>query len=364
MKILPLITASAVWGKVWPILIAIVFFGLLIFFHELGHFTFAKLFGVQVNEFALGMGPALFKFRKGETKYALRLLPIGGYCAMEGEDKDSDNERAFSNQKAWKRFIIVAAGGVVNILMSIVIVTIMLSVSDLIGIPQVNFFEENSVSSQYGLQEGDRILKIDGKRVFCDYDMSFLLMRRADGVYDFVVDRDGEKVKLDGVTFATQKSTIAGKEMTTVVYDFTIVGVPPTFRTVTRNIIPVTLSYSRLVYLSLFDLATGHYGISDLSGPIGTVDYIAEAAETAATETDWSYLLMLMAVIAVNLGLFNLLPLPALDGGRLFFILVEMIARKPIPRKYESWVHAVGMVLLLGLMAVVSFSDIMKLIKG
>lgn len=364
MNVITLMSVSAIWGKIWPILIAVVFFGFLIFFHELGHFSFAKLFHVQVNEFALGMGPSVFKFKKGETLYALRILPIGGYCAMEGEDGESENTRAFSNQKAWKRFIIVVAGGTVNLIMGIIIVAIMLGSSELVGLPQVNFFDENAVSNQSGLKEGDIVKKIDNKHVFCDYDLGFLLTRKADGVYDFVVERDGETILLKDVTFKTEKKEINGKEMSTVVYDFSIVGVPPTFRTVLKNTIPVTLSYGRLVYLSLFDLVTGRYGVSDLSGPIGTVSYIADAAETAATETNWEYLFMLMAVIAINLGIMNLLPLPALDGGRLLFIVIEMIFRKPIPRKYEGWVHAIGMVLLLSLMAVVSASDIWKLIKG
>ena len=138
MKIITLMSAAAVWGKVWPVLVAILFFGLLIFFHELGHFTFAKLFKVKVNEFAMGMGPTLFKFKKGETRYALRLFSIGGFVSMEGEDEESENERAFCNKPAWQRFIIVAAGGVVNLIMGAIIVAVMLSQTNLIGLPQIH----------------------------------------------------------------------------------------------------------------------------------------------------------------------------------------------------------------------------------
>ena len=362
MKAISLMTAAAVWGKVWPILIAILFFGLIIALHELGHFIFAKLFKVQVNEFSLGMGPAIFKKKKGETLYSLRLLPIGGYVSMEGEDDDSENERAFCNIKAWKRFIIIAAGGVVNLIMGVIVVAIMLATSgDLIGTPQLNFFHENAVTANQGLQEKDIIKKINGKTVFSEYDLSFLMARDKDGVIDFVVERNGEKVPVNGVKF----DTVQNPDGTiTIIYDFVIVGVKSNVWTVAKNAVLESISIARIVWLSLFDLVTGQYGLSDLSGPIGTVSIIADTAQNAVAQTDFSTLFMIMALIAINIGLFNLLPLPALDGGRLFFLLIEMIFRKPIPRKYEGWIHAIGLGLLLLLMVVISFSDILKLIKG
>lgn len=352
-------TAGAVWGKVWPFLVAVLFFGLLIFFHELGHFVFAKLFGVQVNEFSMGMGPTLFKFKKGETQYALRLFPIGGFVSMEGEDDSSENERAFCKKPAWQRFIILAAGGTVNLIMGVVIVAIMLSQADLIGLPEIHSFEENSVSSQY-LQAGDKIKKINGKNVYSEYDLSFLMARDDDGKIDFVVERNGEKAELNNVEFQTYDKD--GTLM--IVYDFIIKGVQPTIWNVVKNSVLETVSIGRIVWISLLDLVTGRYGLSELSGPIGTVTYIADAAQTAAQKTDYSYLFSMLAMIAVNIGLFNLLPLPALDGGRLFFIFIEIIFRKPVPVKYEGWVHAIGLVLLLLLMVVISFSDIMRLIRG
>ncbi len=362
MKAISLVTAAAVWGKVWPILIALLFFGLIISFHELGHFIFAKLFKVQVNEFSLGMGPAIFKKKKGETQYSLRLLPIGGYVSMEGEDEDSENERAFCNIKAWKRFIIIAAGGVVNLIMGVIVVAIMLATSgDLIGTPQINFFHEDAATATQGLQESDVIKKINGKTVFSEYDLSFLMARDKDGVIDFVVERNGEKVPVNGVKFDTVKNPDG---TITIIYDFVIVGVKSNVWTVAKNAVLESISIARIVWLSLFDLVTGQYGLSDLSGPIGTVTIIADTAQNAVAQTDYSTLFMIMALIAINIGLFNLLPLPALDGGRLFFLLIEMIFRKPIPRKYEGWIHAIGLGLLLLLMVVISFSDIMKLIKG
>lgn len=360
MKFITLMSVSEIWGKAWPIIVAIFFFGLLIFFHELGHFTFAKLFKVKVREFAMGMGPAILKFKKGETKYALRLLPIGGFVSMEGEDEESEDERAFCNKAAWKRFIIVAAGGVINLIMGVLIVAVMLSQADLIGLPVIHSFEENALSSQQ-LQAGDKIKKINGKYVFSEYDMSFLMMRDADGVIDFTVERNGEKLELPGVKF----QTVDNDGVNTIIYDFIIRGVEPGILTVPVNAVKQSISIGRIVWISLFDLVTGQYGLSDLSGPIGTVTLVADAAVQGVEQSmDFSFLYNIMAMIAINIGLFNLLPLPALDGGRLFFILIEMIFRKKVPAKFEGWVHAIGIVLLLGLMVVVSFGDIMRLIRG
>ncbi|MBR6940851.1 MAG: site-2 protease family protein [Clostridia bacterium] len=359
------ISAGTIWGKVWPILIAIVFFGMLIFFHELGHFTFAKIFGVKVNEFSMGMGPCLLKKKKGETQYSLRLFPIGGYVSMEGENESSEDTRAFCNQKAWKRFIIIAAGATVNLIMGMIIIMIMLGTTDeLIGTTEIHSFFDGAVTCDQGLEVHDKILKIDNKHVFTGDDMSFLMTRDEDGVFDITVKRDGKKVLVKGVAFNTEKREYDGKETNVIIYDFSIKGLEPSVLSVLKYTPLETLSYARLVYLSLFDLITGHYGISDLSGPIGTVSYIADAAQIAVKDTDWEYLFMLSALIAVNIGIFNLLPLPALDGGHLLFILIEIIFRKPVPRKLEGLVHAIGMILLLALMAVISFSDIWKLIKG
>ena len=363
MNSITLMTAAQIWGKAWPILLAVFFFGMIVFFHELGHFTFAKLFKVKINEFAMGMGPTLFKFTKGETKYAVRLFPIGGFVSMEGEDESSDNERAFCNKPAWQRFIIVAAGGIVNLILGVLIVAIMLCQSELIGLTEIHSFEENAVSSQYGLQAGDEIKQINGKRVFSEYDLGFLMARDKDGIIDFVVERNGETINLDSVKFQTVTKDINGKETLTIVYDFIIRGVEPSFKTVIPNAVAESVSIGRVVWVSLVDLVTGQFGLSDLSGPIGTVSYIADAAQTATQETDYTMLLMMMALITINIGMFNLLPLPALDGGRLFFVLIEMVFRKPVPKKYEGWVHAVGLALLMLLMVVISFSDIMNLIR-
>lgn len=364
MKITALMTASGVFSKAGAVLIAILFFGLLVMAHEAGHFLFAKLFGVKVNEFAFGMGPTLFSRKKGETKYAVHLFPIGGFVSMEGEEEDCEGERAFCNKPAWQRFIIVAAGATVNLIMGFLIVLVMLAVTtkpdEGIGTTEILQFREGAVSSA-SLQEGDVIKKIGNKHVFSVYDVSYLMSRDSDGVMDITVKRGGETVALKDVTFQSMK----GKDGTnTIIYDFILRGVNVNFLNVVRYGFDETVTMGRMVWLSFYDLVTGQYGLSDLSGPIGTVAYVAEAADVTDENWDLSYVLLIMALISVNIGLFNLFPIPALDGGRLFFILIEMVFRKPVPQKYERWVHAAGMVLLLGFMAVVSLSDILKLIRG
>ena len=340
---------------------AILFFGLLISIHELGHFTFAKLFKVKVNEFALGMGPAIFKKKRGDTLYALRLLPIGGYVSMEGEDAESQDENAFNRKKVWQRIIIVAAGAIMNLILGVVIVATVLSMEDLIGTNQILEFHKDAISQQTGLKVGDEFLEIDGHRVFSDTDISFLMGRSDDGVFDMTVLRDGEKVELKDVTFKTEKD---GK-YTFITYDFIILGEETNFFNVVENSFRRSASIARLVWLSFFDLVTGRYGLTDLSGPVGTVNVIADAAAGAVESKDGLITaLTMMAFISINIGIFNLIPLPALDGGRLFFLIIEGIRRKPINPKYEGYVHGAGLALLLLLMLVVTFNDIVTLIKN
>lgn len=361
MNILPLaIDIAAVWNKTWPILMAILFFGLIIGIHELGHFLSAKLFGVKVNEFSLGMGPAIFKKQKGETKYSLRLLPIGGFVSMEGEDESSEDERAFCNKKWWKKFIIVAAGAIMNLILGFIFVVILTSMEDLIGTTQIHSFYENATSSQYGLEVGDTIKEINGTNIYSSRDISYALQRDEDGIYDFVVERNGEKIELSDVHFETKP---AENGHNTIIFDFIIVGVEKNPLNVLSTSVMDTISTARLVWLTLFDLITGHYGINDLSGPVGTVSIIAETtSEAVASGAGFDLIVYIMALISINVGVFNLLPIPALDGGRLFFILIEAIRRKPVPAKYEGYIHAAGMVLLMLLMVVITFNDIKNLI--
>lgn len=340
---------------------ALLFFGVIIMIHECGHFACAKLFKVKVNEFSLGMGPALFKRKKGDTLYAVRLFPIGGYVAMEGEDDASEDDRAFNKKPVWQKMIIVVAGALMNLILGFILMVLLLTTStDLIGTNTIKEFYPDAVSSQYGLQVGDRFVEIDGHHVWSELDLSFLMSRSRDGVFDFVVERNGEKVTLNDVHFATEQQN----GITLIQYDFIIIGEQPGFLNIVKNAFTQSASIVRMVWLSVFDLVTGRYGMSELAGPVGTVDIIADVTAQAVSSGSLTNLLTIMAFITINVGVANLLPLPALDGGRFLFLAVEAVRRKPVNPKYEGYVHAAGLALLLLLMLVVTYNDIARIVHG
>lgn len=340
---------------------ALLFFGVIIMIHECGHFACAKLFKVKVNEFSLGMGPALFKRKKGDTLYAVRLFPIGGYVAMEGEDDASEDDRAFNKKPVWQKMIIVVAGALMNLILGFILMVLLLTTStDLIGTNTIKEFYPDAVSSQYGLQAGARFVEIDGHHVWSELDLSFLMSRSQDGVFDFVVERDGEKVTLNDVHFATEQQN----GITLIQYDFIIIGEQPGFLNIVKNAFTQSASIVRMVWLSVFDLVTGRYGMSELAGPVGTVDIIADVTAQAVSSGSLTNLLTIMAFITINVGVANLLPLPALDGGRFLFLAVEAVRRKPVNPKYEGYVHAAGLALLLLLMVVVTYNDIARIVHG
>lgn len=344
-----------IWNNVWPYLLAILMFLLLIIIHEFGHFIAAKLCKVKVNEFAVGFGPKLFKKQVGETLYSVNLVPLGGYCAMEGEDEDSSHDRAFCNKKPLQRLFIVANGAIFNLILGVIIVGISLlpkTGSNLLGTTTVAKFDESAVSVNYGLKAGDEILSVDGRRVFTDRDLAYTFTNIDDGAVDITVRRDGEKVELDDVHFDTEE--IDG--INVIKFDFWLLGEKKTFGNLIKHTFKTTFSYCRIVWFSLIDLISGRYGISAMSGPVGITATVGEAAKQNILN-----ILPIMALITVNLGIFNLLPLPALDGGRILFILIELITRKPVPAKYEGWVHAVGFALLIGLMVIIAAKDIIYL---
>ncbi len=348
---------SDIWSTAWPILVAFLFFGLIIFTHELGHFTFAKLFKVKVNEFSIGMGPAIFKKRRGETEYSVRALPVGGYVAMEGEEEDSDDENSFNNKSPFKRALIIIAGATVNIITGIIIMAVILSNSSLIGTPKIAEFADNAASHKGGLEVGDKIVAIGDDKVYTEYDLTFFMMRDKDAVIDFIVERDGKQVNVKSVKFDTRE--VEGQ--TAVVYDFSIVGVEPGFGNVVKYSLLDSLSIARIVWVSLYDIATMNFSLNDLSGPIGTVDIIAETTTNAVDTMDFSALLTIMAFIAINIGVFNLIPFPALDGGRFVLIIIEGLTGKKLPSRVEAAINSAGLILLLGLMAVVTVNDVIKL---
>ena len=332
---------------------AVLVFIVVIVIHEFGHFLLAKLNRIRVNEFAVGFGPRLFKKRIGETEYSLRLIPFGGVCAMEGEDEDSDDPRAFGNAKAWRRLLVIIAGAVFNILLGFVLAVVIVASQNMFATTTVAKFDDNAVSSRYGLQVGDEIIRANGRAVYTTYDLSYILTSDEDGSVDFVVRRDGKKTELDGVKFDLQEYN-DGKRY--IKLDFFVYGEKRSFGSVLKNAGKTVLSNARIVFMSLGDLLTGRYGINDMSGPVGITVAIGDAARQSLSSA-----LYLACLITVNLGIFNMLPIPALDGSRALFIIIEMIRRKPVPAKYEGIVHTVGFIALLALMAVVMFSDIYKL---
>lgn len=341
---------SGIWQTVYPIIIAVLFFQLIIVIHEGGHFVAARLMKIRVNEFSIGMGPKLIQFTKGETKYTLRLVLFGGYCAMEGEDSDSDDVNAFSNKKVIQRIFVVVAGAFMNLVLGLVIISIMVSTQSLIGTTTVAKFDDNSVSSQT-LEVGDKIKSIDGMRVYTSTDVTTGLSRSADNVVEFVVERNGEMKTLN-VEF--EMSEYEGTNYINM--DFFVLGVEKTFLSVVKETFAQFVSYCRMIFLSLHDLIVGRYGVSDISGPVGAVSIVSTAVKTSLPTV-----LRIMALLTVNVGLFNLFPFPALDGWRLFVLVFEGIFKKKLPSKFEWLINSIGLALLIGLMCVVTFSDITKL---
>ena len=332
---------------------AILLFLILIIIHEFGHFISAKLLGVRVNEFAVGFGPKIFSKQGKETKYSFNLIPLGGYCAMEGEDETSADEKAFCNKAPWRRFLIVVMGAVFNLLLGLIIVAIILAPSEAFYTTTVGRFEENAVSVNSGLQIDDTIIAVDGRRIIAINDLSYAFTNVKDSKIDITVKRDGKKVELKDVEFASEK--VQGMDVLTI--DFAVYGQKKTVGSYITNTVKTAASYSVVIWRSLVDLLSGKYGISQVSGPVGVTVALADMAKQ-----NLASLLPMMAFISINLGIFNLLPIPALDGGRLMFILYEMIFRKPVPQKFESLVHTVGFVLLFGFMILIVAKDILGLI--
>lgn len=444
------------------ILIAVLLFELIIFVHEGGHFIAAKKSGVKVNEFSLGMGPRLFGFTKGETTYSFRLFPIGGYCAMEGEDEESENPRAFNNVKIWKRMIIIVAGAFMNIVLGLILMCVTLCSRELLPSTTVGDFGLGSYSAVTGLQEGDQIVSFNGYGINTYTDFSFALYtlnpKEVDGgelsvfkencstgLFDFaqetfntlgekatdeigrtmtaavqdaqralgkaeskdeaykvfcdccdqimkiadqeplkkfpsiktedtveryrcnaVVIRDGEKVELKDVDLSTKPNEKTGRPELAV--DFRVNALNKNFGTVLGETFKETVSVVRMVWGGLAGLVTGRFSLKEMSGPVGLTAAITDVAskslETNGFGSAVSSIVYVMMVITINLGVINMLPFPALDGGRFLMLLIEAIFHKPIPRKVEAVINTAGLVLLLTLTAVIAVKDIWQLFNG
>ena len=346
------------------IVIAIIAFGVLVGIHEFGHFVAAKSLGVKVNEFSIGMGPALWKKQKGETLYALRCLPIGGYCAMEGEDEATDDPGCFAVQPAWKKIVILCAGAFMNFVLGLALLLVIFSQAWGFNVPVVETVTPES-SCQDFLMPGDEIYSIDGHRTYFSSNVTLYLSRSSTQVYDVVVLRDGEKLEFSSVSIEPYENGDGS-----LVYGLGFGAVEGTFWSTIKYSWYSAIDFVRQVWLALSDLVTGLVGLDQMAGVVGIVGMINDVGSSTAAEQGWGVALMdvgyLVAFIAVNLAVMNLLPIPALDGGRVLFVLLNVLARlltrRNIPARYEGYVHAAGFVLLLAFMAIVMYNDISRLI--
>ncbi len=350
----------------WVFLLTVLIFGVLIFVHELGHFIAARIFGVKVNEFAIGMGPKIFskQSKKSGTVYSLRLLPIGGYNAMEGEDEESDDSGSFSSKPAWQRMIIIVAGGLMNLLLGIIVMFIMVLTMKQYVSTQIDCFRtdkegvyaDSYVSPESGstLLSGDVIYKINGKKVHIGDELSYRIFSDGAEPVDITVIRNGEKVILNDVQFPVAE--ISGIKYGVI--NFYVEPQEKTFGATVKQVFYGSINSMAQIFDSLKGIISGKYGFDDLSGPIGVGGAVGDAAKVGI-----SSVLNLVVLLAMNLGIFNLIPIPALDGGRLVFLIIEAIRRKPVPKNIEATIHGVGMLLLFGLVIVVAFKDVFMLVK-
>lgn len=327
---------------------AVIIFCMLIFVHELGHFITAKLCGVKVNEFAIGMGPAFFKRQRGETLYALRVFPIGGYCAMEGEDEDSDDERAFNNKPAWQRAIVLAAGSFMNLLTAILL---MIIIAFYVGqaTTTIDVVNENSPAYESGIMAGDEVIALNGTDLKEWTDLQTIVGKNEGEPVVFTVLRDGQEKEITVIPEYDKET------------DRSIVGVTPMKEH--RPIASIgagvanTWNMTVMMYDLLGQLITGDASAKELSGPVGIVYVVNDSAKMGLI-----YVVYLAALLSLNLAVINMLPFPALDGGRLIFLLIRKITGKRVTDEMEGKVHFIGIMLLMVLMVYVTWNDIVRFI--
>ena len=359
---------------------ALIVFSAVIAIHEFGHFTVAKLCGIQVNEFSIGMGPVLWKKIYKGTQYSLRALPVGGYVALEGEEspesqqaeaardeREAEDENPVPPEQrigiplneapVWQRVLVMVAGAFMNFVLGFVVLVILVAAQEgAITSKTIYSIENDALCGQTGLQAGDKILAVNGRRCFVANDILYELMRTEDYTADFTVLRDGKKVELPGVQFDTWQDD---KGETHMSLGFTVYGIKKTPLNVLKEAGNSVLYYGRIIFASLSDLLRGRESINDLSGPVGIVTAIGQAASYG-----WQDLLELLVLITVNLGIFNLLPFPALDGGKVVFLLIEGVTGHAVPEKIQSGLTVAAFALLFGLMIFATYNDILRLITG
>ena len=351
------------------IIVALLVFGVLIAVHELGHFLAAKFCGVLVNEFSIGMGPTVWKKDTAETKYSLRLLPIGGYCAMEGEGEESDSPRALMKQGFWKKLLIFVAGSAMNFLTGVLIIAILYAGAAGFYVDEVAGFAQGFPhEGENGLMVGDRFYSIDGYRTYMAGDASiYLTYNDGDGM-DLVVLRNGKKVVLED--FPMYRADYVGTDGETYRGFGIYIGSgmeKATFGVRLKYVWYTALDFVQMVRFSLSQMISGDAGMDDIGGPVAIVGTITQAGTQAETARDAAdNILFIAALIAINLSVMNLLPIPALDGGHILFLLLDSAAYKlfgkKIPEKFEMAVTSVFLVVLLIFMAVIAVNDVRKLI--
>ena len=336
------------------ILLAVLAFGIMIFFHELGHFTFAKIFKVAINEFSIGMGPKIFsKKGKDGVLYSLRAFPIGGYVAMAGEDEESDDPNSYDKKPAYQRFLIVIAGAVMNILVAVILVFVFTLSNLTYGTNKISAFDKDGVVQEYkGLMVNDEVIKIGNRKITSLEELSYEIMLNGSKPVDIIVIRNGEEITVEDVTFPTEEQD--GFEYGLRTFD--VYYKKQSFGSIIKNTFYTSVSAARMVWDSLIGLLTGKFGFQQLSGPIGVTGAMVEVAKV-----DIMGFVYLVAVISMNLGIFNLLPIPALDGGTLVITFIEMITKKRPPKKVEETIKLVGFGLLMALVLFVSIKDIFNL---
>ena len=346
---------SGILTAIFYFLIMVLVFGVLIFIHEFGHFITARLFKIKVNEFAIGMGPKLFSriSKQSEIKYTLRALPIGGFVSMEGEDDASDDENAFCNKSVWKRMLVVAAGPAMNLLLGVLLMATLVFSQNALGSTTVAKFSENAVSNQK-LMEYDTIIKVENTKVHTWNDLAYEIMYQGYEPIDIVVERNGERITLEDVTFPTfEDSGVLFGDCDFIPYaeSSSNLGV------LLKHTYYRSLSTVKMVYDSIGGLLSGRFGMEAVSGPVGVTEAVGEAAKSGYTN-----FLYIIAVLTINLGVFNFIPFPALDGGRFLLLLVEGIRRKPLNKNIEGYINFAGLIILFSFMIVVTCKDILKLI--
>lgn len=321
--------------------------------HELGHFFAAKWAGVTVNEFWLGMGPNLYKKHYKGTDYCLKAFPFGGAVVMEGEDADSLEEGSYGSVARYKKAIILASGPLMNFVLGFIIVFAIFINVDRVATTQITGFADGfKYESEEQLMIGDEILSIDGYKIWLYEDVTTgLSLSRNGGIYDIIIKRDGQKIEINDFSFQPDTFIIDGEEVYRYGLEFGVEDL--SFMGQIENVALRCFNYIRMVWQSVVMLFSGNVEVEELSGPVGISVMIGEAASISMMAM-WNF----VAFISINLGVMNLLPLPALDGGRLFVLIIEAITRKKVPPKIEAIIHGAGLAILLALMVFITFNDI------